>query len=216
VLVTAPAKGVDATLVYGVNHTILDPAKHLIVSNGSCTTNCLAPVVKVLLEHFGLVNGLLTTVHSYTNDQKILDLPHKDLRRARAAGLSMIPTSTGAAKAMAEVFPQLKGKLDGLAVRVPTADVSLVDFTFNSEKPMTKEAINAAMRAAAAGPLKGVLEVCDEPLVSIDFRGTTASSIFDAEQTLVIGEKTAKVLSWYDNEYAYAARCVDVARLYNR
>ncbi len=216
VLVTAPAKGVDATLVYGVNHTILDPAKHKIVSNGSCTTNCLAPVVKVLLEHFGIVNGLLTTVHSYTNDQKILDLPHKDLRRARAAAMSMIPTSTGAAKAMAEVFPQLKGKLDGLAVRVPTSDVSLVDFTFNTEKPVTKDAINAAMRAAAAGPLKGVLEVCDEPLVSIDFRGTTASSIFDAEQTLVIGEKTAKILSWYDNEYAYAARCVDVACLYNR
>jgi glyceraldehyde 3-phosphate dehydrogenase len=216
VLVTAPAKGVDATLVYGVNHTILDPAKHLIVSNGSCTTNCLAPVVKVLLEHFGIVNGLLTTVHSYTNDQKILDLPHKDLRRARAAAMSMIPTSTGAAKAMAEVFPQLKGKLDGLAVRVPTSDVSLVDFTFNTEKPVTRDAINAAMRTAAAGSLKGVLEVCDEPLVSIDFRGTTASSIFDAEQTLVIGEKTAKILSWYDNEYAYAARCVDVARLYNR
>jgi glyceraldehyde 3-phosphate dehydrogenase len=215
VLVTAPAKGVDATLVYGVNHTLLDPAKHKIISNGSCTTNCLAPVVKVLLEQFGIVNGLLTTIHSYTNDQKILDLPHKDLRRARAAAMSMIPTSTGAAKAMAEVFPQLKGKLDGLAVRVPTSDVSLVDFTFNSEKPLTKDAINAAMRAAAAGPLKGVLEVCDEPLVSIDFRGTTASSIFDAEQTLVIGEKTAKVLSWYDNEYAYAARCVDVARLYH-
>ena len=170
----------------------------------------------MLLENFGIVNGLLTTVHSYTNDQKILDLPHKDLRRARAAGLSMIPTSTGAAKAMAEVFPQLKGKLDGLAVRVPTADVSLVDFTFNTEKPITKDAINNAMRAAAAGPLKGVLEVCDEPLVSIDFRGTTASSIFDAEETLVIGERTGKVLSWYDNEYAYAARCVDVARLYHR
>jgi len=214
VLVTAPAKGVDATLVYGVNHHLLDPAKHRIISNGSCTTNCLAPVVKVLLEHFGVVNGLLTTVHAYTNDQKILDLPHKDLRRARAAAVSMIPTSTGAAKAMAEVFPELKGKLDGLAVRVPTADVSLVDFTFNTEKPVTRDAINAAMRAAAAGPLKGVLEVCDEPLVSIDFRGTTASSIFDSEQTLVIGERTAKVLSWYDNEYAYAARCVDVARLY--
>ena len=216
VLVTAPAKGVDATLVYGVNHHLLDPAKHRIISNGSCTTNCLAPVVKVLLEHYGIVNGLLTTVHAYTNDQKILDLPHKDLRRARAAAVSMIPTSTGAAKAMAEVFPELKGKLDGLAVRVPTADVSLVDFTFTSEKPMTRDAINAAMRTAAAGPLKGVLEVCDEPLVSIDFRGTTASSIFDTEQTLVIGDRTAKVLSWYDNEYAYAARCVDVARLYQK
>jgi len=216
VLITAPAKGVDATLVYGVNHTTLDPAKHKIVSNGSCTTNCLAPVVKVLLERFGIVHGLLTTVHSYTNDQKILDLPHKDLRRARAAGLSMIPTSTGAAKAMAEVFPQLKGKLDGLAVRVPTADVSLVDFTFTAEKPMTVDALNQAFRDAAAGALKGILAVSDEPLVSIDFRGTTASSIVDLLSTIVIGGTTAKVLSWYDNEYAYAARCVDVAKLFAR
>jgi len=214
VLVTAPAKGVDATLVYGVNHTLLDPAKHKIISNGSCTTNCLAPVVKVLLEHCGLANGLLTTIHSYTNDQRILDLPHKDLRRARAAAVSMIPTSTGAARAMAEVFPELKGKLDGISVRVPTADVSLVDFTFTSERPIAKDALNDAFRAAAAGPLAGVLEVCDEPLVSIDFRGTTASSIVDSAQTMVIGEHTGKVLSWYDNEYAYAARCVDVARLY--
>ncbi|OYV88321.1 MAG: type I glyceraldehyde-3-phosphate dehydrogenase, partial [Acidobacteria bacterium 21-70-11] len=168
VLITAPAKGVDATVVYGVNHTTLDPAKHKIVSNGSCTTNCLAPVVKVLLEKFGIAHGLLTTVHSYTNDQKILDLPHKDLRRARAAGLSMIPTSTGAARAMAEVFPELKGKLDGLAVRVPTADVSLVDFTFTAEKPMTVEALNQAFRDAAAGELKGILAASDEPLVSID------------------------------------------------
>jgi len=215
VLITAPAKGVDATVVYGVNHTSLDPAKHKIVSNGSCTTNCLAPVVKVLLESFGIAHGLLTTIHAYTNDQRILDLPHKDLRRARAAGLSMIPTSTGAAKAMAEVFPQLKGKLDGLAVRVPTSDVSLVDFTFNAEKPMSVDALNQAFRAAAAGPLRGVLEVCEEPLVSIDFRGTTASSIVDAPSTIVIGDKTAKVFSWYDNEYAYAARCVDVARLFH-
>ncbi len=214
VLITAPAKGVDLTVVYGVNEKTLDPAKHRIVSNGSCTTNCLAPVVKVLLEQFGIAHGLLTTIHAYTNDQRILDLPHKDLRRARAAGMSMIPTSTGAAKAMAEVFPQLKGKLDGLAVRVPTSDVSLVDFTFTAEKPVTVEALNKAFRAAAAGPLKGILEVCDEPLVSIDFRGTTASSIVDALSTIVIGDKTAKVFSWYDNEYAYAARCVDVARLY--
>ncbi len=216
VLITAPAKGVDATVVYGVNHTTLDPATHRIVSNGSCTTNCLAPVVKVLLENFGIAHGLLTTVHAYTNDQKILDLPHKDLRRARAAGLSMIPTSTGAAKAMAEVFPQLKGKLDGLAVRVPTADVSLVDFTFTAEKPMTVDALNQAFRAAAAGELKGVLAVSDELLVSIDFRGTTASSIVDLPSTMVIGGTTAKVLSWYDNEYAYAARCVDVAKLFAR
>jgi glyceraldehyde 3-phosphate dehydrogenase len=216
VLITAPAKGVDATVVYGVNHTTLDPAKHKIVSNGSCTTNCLAPVVKVLLENFGIAHGLLTTVHSYTNDQKILDLPHKDLRRARAAGLSMIPTSTGAARAMAEVFPQLKGKLDGLAVRVPTADVSLVDFTFTAEKALTVEALNQAFRAAAAGELKGILATTDEPLVSIDFRGTTASSIVDLLSTIVIGGTTAKVLSWYDNEYAYAARCVDVAKLFAR
>ena len=216
VLITAPAKGVDATVVYGVNHTTLDPAKHKIVSNGSCTTNCLAPVVKVLLEKFGIAHGLLTTVHSYTNDQKILDLPHKDLRRARAAGLSMIPTSTGAARAMAEVFPELKGKLDGLAVRVPTADVSLVDFTFTAEKPLTVEALNQAFRDAAAGELKGILAASDEPLVSIDFRGTTASSIVDLLSTIVIGGATAKVLSWYDNEYAYAARCVDVAKLFAR
>jgi glyceraldehyde 3-phosphate dehydrogenase len=168
----------------------------------------------VLLEQFGITHGLLTTIHSYTNDQRILDLPHKDLRRARAAGVSMIPTSTGAAKAMAEVFPQLKGKLDGLAVRVPTTDVSLVDFTFTAEKPVTVDALNNAFRAAAAGPLKGILEVCEEPLVSIDFRGNTASSIVDALSTIVIGDRSAKVLSWYDNEYGYAARCVDVAKLY--
>ncbi len=216
VLISAPAKGVDLTVVFGVNEKALDKAKHLIVSNGSCTTNCLAPVVKVLKEQFGIANGLLTTVHAYTNDQRILDLPHSDLRRARAAGVSMIPTSTGAARAMAEVFPDLKGKLDGLAVRVPTVDVSLVDFTFTAEKPMTKDAINDAFRTAAAKELKGILAVCDEPLVSIDFRGTTASSIVDALSTVVIGEKVGKVLSWYDNEYAYAARCVDVMRLYAR
>jgi glyceraldehyde 3-phosphate dehydrogenase len=216
VLITAPAKGVDATLVYGVNHTILDPAQHTVISNGSCTTNCLAPVVKVLLDSFGIAQGLLTTIHAYTNDQRILDLPHKDLRRARAAGLSMIPTTTGAARAMAEVFPQLKGRLDGLAVRVPTADVSLVDFTFTAEKPITVDAIHAAFRTAAAGPLAGVLEVSDAPLVSIDYRGTTASSIVDAPSTIVIGERLGKVLSWYDNEFAYAARCIDVARLFAR
>jgi len=216
VIITAPAKGVDATVVFGVNEKMIDPVKHRIVSNGSCTTNCLAPLVKVLLDKFGIAHGLLTTIHAYTNDQRILDLPHKDLRRARAAGMSMIPTSTGAAKAMAEVFPELKGKLDGLAVRVPTADVSLVDFTFTAEKPLSVETVNAAFRAAAAGPLKGILAVSEEPLVSIDFRGTTASSIVDAPSTIVIGDKTAKVFSWYDNEYAYAARCVDVARLYAR
>jgi glyceraldehyde 3-phosphate dehydrogenase len=172
-------------------------------------------VVKVLLDNFGIASGLLTTVHAYTNDQKILDLPHKDLRRARAAGISMIPTSTGAAKAMAEVFPQLKGRLDGLAVRVPTADVSLVDFTFTAEKAVTVDALNGELRAAANGALKGILEVCEEPLVSIDFRGTTASSIVDAASTIVIGERMAKILSWYDNEFAYAARCVDLAKLFH-
>jgi glyceraldehyde 3-phosphate dehydrogenase len=216
VLISAPAKGVDLTVVYGVNHQQLDPAKHAIISNGSCTTNCLAPVVKVLLEEFGLAYGLLTTVHAITNDQRILDLPHSDLRRARAAGMSMIPTSTGAAKAMAEVFPQLKGRLDGLAIRVPTFDVSLVDFSFTAEKPLSVEAINQAFKKAAAGPLAGVLEVCEEPLVSMDFRGTKASSIVDAASTIVIGERMAKVLSWYDNEYAYAARCVDIGRLFQR
>lgn len=214
VVISAPAKGVDLTVVFGVNHQALDPAKHLIVSNGSCTTNCLAPVVKVLHETFGVEYGLLTTVHAMTNDQRILDLPHKDLRRARAAGVSMIPTSTGAARAMAEVFPELKGRLDGQAVRVPTFDVSLVDFTFTAAKSLTTESMNDAFRAAAAGPLKGILEVCEEPLVSIDFRGTTASSIVDALATMAIGERMGKVLSWYDNEYAYAARCVDIARLY--
>ncbi len=214
VVISAPAKGVDFTVVFGVNHTALEAGKHLIVSNGSCTTNCLAPVVKVLNETFGVEHGLLTTVHAMTNDQRILDLPHKDLRRARAAGVSMIPTSTGAARAMAEVFPELKGRLDGQAVRVPTFDVSLVDFTFTSGKSITAAAMNDAFRAAAAGPLKGILEVCEEPLVSIDFRGTTASSIVDALATMAIGERMGKVLSWYDNEYAYAARCVDIARLY--
>ncbi|NWF99587.1 MAG: type I glyceraldehyde-3-phosphate dehydrogenase [Thermoanaerobaculaceae bacterium] len=216
VVITAPAKGADFTVVYGVNHELLDPARHLVVSNGSCTTNCLAPVVKVLLESFGIEYGLLTTVHSYTNDQRILDLPHSDLRRARAAAVSMIPTSTGAARAMAEVFPQLKGKLDGVAVRVPTADVSLVDFTFTASRPVTVDAINEAFRAAAAGPLQGILEVSEEPLVSIDFRGTTASSIVDAPSTLLVGDRFAKVFSWYDNEFAYAARCVDVAKLLAR
>jgi len=214
VVITAPAKGVDATVVYGVNHHQLDPAKHTVVSNGSCTTNCLAPVVKVLLDTCGIEHGLLTTIHAYTNDQRILDLPHKDLRRARAAGMSMIPTSTGAARAMAEVFPEIKGKLDGMAVRVPTSDVSLVDFTFLGERAFTRDSMLDAFRAAAAGPLAGVLEVSDEELVSIDYRGITASSVVDAPATMMIGDRLGKVLSWYDNEYAYAARCVDIARLF--
>ena len=215
VVISAPAKGVDATIVYGVNHQILDPARHTVVSNGSCTTNCLAPVVKVIKETFGIQYGLLTTVHAMTNDQRLLDLPHKDLRRARAAGMSMIPTSTGAARAMAEVYPELKGKLDGMAIRVPTHDVSVVDFTFTSEKPVTVQALNDAFKAAAAGPLRGVLEFCEEPLVSIDFLGNPHSSIVDAAITTVIGDHMAKVLAWYDNEYAYAARCVDVAGLFH-
>ena len=214
VLISAPAKNVELTVVYGVNHTLLDPAKHRMISNGSCTTNCLAPVVKVLLESFGIEHGLLNTVHSVTNDQRLLDLPHKDLRRARAAGVSMIPTSTGAARAMAEVFPEIKGKLDGLSVRVPTQDVSLVDFTFVGERSFTRDALLDAFRAAARTSLAGVLEVCEEPLVSIDFRGSTASSVVDALATMTIGDRMGKVLAWYDNEYAYAARCVDVARVF--
>ena len=214
VLISAPAKNVELTVVYGVNHALLDPAKHRLISNGSCTTNCLAPVVKVLLDGFGIEHGLLNTIHAMTNDQRLLDLPHKDLRRARAAGVSMIPTSTGAARAMAEVFPEIKGKLDGLAVRVPTHDVSLVDFTFVGGKSFTRDALLDAFRAAAQGPLAGVLEVCEEPLVSIDFRGSTASSVVDAKATMAIGDRLGKVLAWYDNEYAYAARCVDVARLF--
>lgn len=216
VLITAPAKGAEVTLVYGVNHHLLDPSRHRIVSNGSCTTNCLAPVVKVLHESFGIVHGLLNTVHAMTNDQRLLDLPHSDLRRARAAGVSMIPTSTGAARAMAEVFPELKGKLDGLAVRVPTHDVSLVDFTFLAEKPFTREAMLDAFRKAAAGPLSGVLAVCEEELVSIDFRGSTVSATVDAPACLTVGDRMGKVLAWYDNEWAYAARCVDVAKLFAR
>jgi len=214
VLITAPAKGADITVVYGVNHKKLDFEKHRIISNASCTTNCLAPLVKVVKDNFGLEMGLLTTVHSSTNDQRILDLTHSDLRRARAAGLSMIPTTTGAARAVAEVFPEVKGKLDGMAVRVPTLCVSLVDFTFTSEKPMTVESLNGALKAAAEGELKGVLGYCPEPLVSIDFRGSAISSTVDALSTMVLNGKMGKLLAWYDNEFGYAARCVDVARTF--
>ncbi|MCX7894383.1 MAG: type I glyceraldehyde-3-phosphate dehydrogenase [Thermoanaerobaculum sp.] len=216
VLITAPAKGAEVTLVYGVNHHLLDPSRHRIVSNGSCTTNCLAPVVKVLHQSFGVEQGLLNTVHAVTNDQRLLDLPHSDLRRARAAGVSMIPTSTGAARAMAEVFPELKGKLDGLAVRVPTQDVSLVDFTFVAQRTFTREEMLDAFRKAAQGELRGILAVCEEELVSIDFRGTTVSATVDAPACLVVGDRMGKVLAWYDNEWAYAARCVDVAKLFAR
>ena len=210
VLITAPGKEVDGTFVVGVNDNDFDPAKHFVISNASCTTNCLAPVAKVMDDSFGIVRGLITTIHAYTNDQRILDLPHKDLRRARAAGLSMIPTSTGAAKAVGLVLPHLQGKLDGLAVRVPTPNVSLVDLVAELKKPATVEEINAAMKNAASGPLKGILEYCDLPLVSSDFNGNDASSIFDAGNTRVIDGNMAKVFAWYDNEWGYSCRVVDL------
>ena len=211
VIISAPAKGADVTLCFGVNHTVYDPQKHDVISNASCTTNCLAPVVKVLQDTFRVRRGLMTTVHAYTNDQRILDLPHKDLRRARAAALSMIPTTTGAARAIGLIIPELAGKLDGLAVRVPTPNVSLVDLTVELERAATDEAVNAAMREAATGPLAGILYYCDEPLVSTDFNGTTYSSILDSQLTRVIDGTFCKVLAWYDNELAYARRLVDVA-----
>ena len=210
VIITAPAKQPDLTLVLGVNHDRYDPATHRIISNASCTTNCLAPVAKVLDEGFGLRRGWMTTVHSYTNDQKLLDLPHKDLRRARSAGLSMIPTTTGAAVAVGEVLPQLKGKLDGISIRVPTPNVSVVDLVAQLNTKTTAEAVNAAFTAAADGPLRGVLQVTTDPLVSIDFKGNPHSSIVDASYTSVIDGDFIKVLSWYDNEWGYSSRCVDL------
>ena len=210
VIITAPAKQPDLTLVLGVNHDRYDPATHRIISNASCTTNCLAPVAKVLDEGFGLRHGWMTTVHSYTNDQKLLDLPHKDLRRARSAGLSMIPTTTGAAVAVGEVLPQLKGKLDGISIRVPTPNVSVVDLVAQLNTKTTAEAVNAAFTAAAEGPLSGVLQVTTDPLVSIDFKGNPHSSIVDASYTSVIDGDFIKVLSWYDNEWGYSSRCVDL------
>jgi glyceraldehyde 3-phosphate dehydrogenase len=214
VLISAPATNPDITVAYGINHTAIDRAKHKIISNASCTTNCLTPVAKVLLESFGIKRGLMTTIHSYTNDQNLLDLPHKDLRRARAAALSMIPSTTGAAKAVAEVIPALKGKLNGTAVRVPTPNVSLVDLTVELEKETTKQEINAAFKAAADGPLKGVLEYSEEPTVSIDYNGNPHSSIFDATNTMVMGDKSnfVKVFAWYDNEWGFSNRMVDVAK----
>ncbi len=215
VIISAPAKNHDLTIVMGVNQEQYDGNKHQVISNGSCTTNCLAPVAKVLLDQFGVVAGLMTTVHSYTNDQALLDLPHRkgDLRRARAAAVSMIPTSTGAAKAVAEVIPALKGKFDGLAVRVPTIDVSLVDLTLTTEKDVSVESINAAMKAAAEGPLKGILQYTEEELVSSDYIGNTHSSIFDATMTKTQGARFAKVFSWYDNEWGFANRMIDLALL---
>ena len=212
VMISAPAKGEDKTFVYGVNHLDYDPAKHHVISNASCTTNCLVPVVKVILDNFGFVRGYMTTVHSYTNDQNILDLPHKDLRRARAAAMSIIPTSTGAAKATALVIPAVKGKIDGIALRVPTADVSMVELVCTVEKSTTAEQVNAAFRAAAEGALKGVLFVSDEPLVSVDYIGNQASSTVDASCTNVVDGTLVHVSSWYDNEMGYSARCVDMIR----
>jgi glyceraldehyde 3-phosphate dehydrogenase (phosphorylating) len=210
VIVSAPSSDCDHTIVLGVNQKTYDPAKHHVVSNASCTTNCLAPVAKVLHDAFGIAYGAMTTIHSYTNDQRLLDLPHKDLRRARAAALSMIPTSTGAAKALHLVVPELKGKLDGFALRVPTPNVSVVDLTVTTERPATVESVNAAFRAAGDGPMKGILGYSEDELVSIDFRGDDRSSIYDAGYTRVLGSNCVKVLAWYDNEWAYACRCRDL------
>jgi glyceraldehyde 3-phosphate dehydrogenase len=213
VIISAPATDPDATFVLGVNDKTYDPAKHHVISNASCTTNCLAPVAKVIQDTFGIVVGTMTTIHSYTNDQKLLDLPHKDLRRSRAAALSMIPTSTGAAKALHLVIPALKGKLDGYSLRVPTPNVSVVDLTVMVEKPATVESVNAALKQAAEGPLKGILAYTEEELVSVDFRGNPHSSIVDAGYTRVVGGNCVKVLAWYDNEWGYSCRCVDLIKL---
>ena len=212
VVISAPAKEEDITIVLGVNENRYDPATHHIISNASCTTNCLAPVAKVLLDHFGIKHGFMTTVHAYTNDQQILDLPHKDLRRARAAALAQIPTSTGAAKAVGLVLPQLKGKMHGIAIRVPTPNVSLVDLVVETEKVTTPEEVNNALRKAAEGELKGILGVCEEPLVSVDFNGNPLSSIVDAPSTNVIDGTMLKVLAWYDNEWGYSCRVRDLIK----
>jgi glyceraldehyde 3-phosphate dehydrogenase len=210
VVISAPAKGEDITIVMGVNHDKYDPAKHHVISNASCTTNCLVPVVKVVVDNWGFKHAFMTTVHSYTNDQQILDLPHKDLRRARAAALSIIPTTTGAAKATGLVLPEVKGKIDGVSLRVPTPDVSLVDLTAEVEKRTTIEEVNAAFKRAAQGALKGILDVSDEPLVSVDYIGSQFSSVVDALSTNVIDGTLVHVSSWYDNEMGYSARCVDL------
>ncbi|MGE3956633.1 MAG: type I glyceraldehyde-3-phosphate dehydrogenase [Vicinamibacterales bacterium] len=213
VIITAPAKKPDVSIVMGVNDEKYDPAAHHIISNASCTTNCLAPVVKVVHETFGITKGWMTTIHSYTNDQNLLDLPHKDLRRARAAAMSMIPTTTGAAAAVGEVLPELKGKLDGFAMRVPTPNVSVVDLAAILGRRTTAEEVNAALRAAAEGPMKGILAISDDPLVSIDFRGNANSSILDSAYTKVMDGDFVKLLAWYDNEWGYSSRCVDLLRL---
>jgi len=211
VIISAPGKNEDITIVLGVNHDKYDPAEHHVISNASCTTNCLAPVVKVLMEEFGFRRGLMTTVHAYTNDQALLDVPHEDKRRARAAALSMIPTTTGAAKATALVIPEVEGKLDGMALRVPTPDVSVVDLVAELETDTTEEAVNEAFRQAASGSLAGILDLCDEPLVSIDFTGNPHSSIVDGLSTKIIDGRLVKVLAWYDNEWGYSQRVVDLA-----
>jgi glyceraldehyde 3-phosphate dehydrogenase len=212
VIITAPAKGPDITVVLGVNDDKYDPAKHHIISNASCTTNCLAPVAKVIHQKFGIRKGWMTTIHSYTNDQQLLDLPHKDLRRARAAALSMIPTTTGAATAVGEVLPELQGRLDGFAMRVPTPNVSVVDLNVLVDKKTTGDDVNAALKTAADGPLKGILDVASDELVSIDFKGNAHSSIVDAPYTKVMDGDFVKVLAWYDNEWGYSSRCVDLLR----
>ena len=212
VIITAPAKNEDVTIVLGVNEKAYNPKEHHVISNASCTTNCLGPIAKVLHENFTIRKGLMNTIHSYTNDQRLLDLPHSDLRRARAAALSIIPTTTGAAKAIGLVLPELKGKLDGISLRVPTPNVSIVDLVAEVEKNTSKEEVNAAMKKAAEGPLRGILQYSEEPLVSIDFRGNAHSSILDAPYTSVIGGNMVKLLSWYDNEWGYSCRVVDLIK----
>jgi len=213
VIITAPAKNEDITIVLGVNHDKYDPARHTIVSNASCTTNCLAPAAKVVFDNFGIIRGMMTTIHSYTNDQRILDVGHRDLRRARAGALNIIPTTTGAARALALVIPELKGKFDGFSLRVPTPTVSVVDFVAEMGKAATVAEVNGAFKAAAAGPLQGILGYTDEPLVSMDFKGDTRSSIVDGPSTMVIGGNMVKVVAWYDNEWAYSLRVADLAKL---
>ncbi|MCF6096849.1 type I glyceraldehyde-3-phosphate dehydrogenase [Thermovorax subterraneus] len=212
VIISAPAKGEDITIVMGVNHEKYNPKEHNVISNASCTTNCLAPVVKVLMDNFGIKKGLMNTVHSYTNDQRILDLPHKDLRRARAAALNIIPTTTGAAKAVALVIPELAGKLNGFALRVPTPTVSIVDFTAVVEKSVTVDEVNQALKAAAEGPMKGILGYTEEPLVSMDFKGSELSSIVDGLSTMVMDGDLVKVIAWYDNEWGYSCRVMDLVK----
>ena len=212
VIISAPAKGEDLTIVLGVNENMYDPAKHTIISNASCTTNCLAPAAKVLNDTFGIERGMMNTIHSFTNDQRILDQVHKDLRRARTAGANIIPTTTGAARALALVIPELKGRFDGMSLRVPTVTVSVVDFVAITRKELTKDQLNQAFKEAASGPLNGILGYTDEPLVSSDFRGDARSSIIDGESTMVLGGNMVKVLAWYDNEWGYSSRVADLAQ----